>query len=283
MTTEIWKPIKGYEGLYEVSDQGRVKSLNYLHTGQERILSQNKTPDDYLQVMLYKNSEQKKLLVHRLVAEAFVPNPENKPTVNHINEDKHDNRAVNLNWMTRKENCNWGTRNVRIKQWQHSHREVFAKGSKKRIGQNRSSWKRLFKGKTPEEITELIYEADITGQMRYNLMELYVRNPKPEKPKKEKPQRKSIDWRKLLANKTPEEMLEIINSYHLSYDRKSKLVRRYVRGGRKLTEDELLSLWRRLGEHTKLPEIRQKISESVKKAIAEKPSNPIDKTTSNSV
>lgn len=115
---EIWKDIDGYEGLYQVSNLGRVKSLNYKRTGKEKILKAGKNSDGYLQVGLHKQGEEKKYLVHRLVAQAFIPNPNNLPQVNHINEDKTDNRVeeqyTNLEWINNFDNCNHGTRNVRI-------------------------------------------------------------------------------------------------------------------------------------------------------------------------
>ena len=106
---EIWKPIVGYEGLYEVSNLGNVRSLNYNGTGKIKILSCIIHNDGYYIVNLHKDGKQKTYKIHRLVAQAFIPNPDNKPEVNHINEDKTDNRACNLNWMTSKENINWGT------------------------------------------------------------------------------------------------------------------------------------------------------------------------------
>ena len=107
---EIWCPIKGYEGIYEVSDQGRVRSLKF---GKERILKQGKPQNGYLQVDLYKNGEQKKYLVHRLVSKTFIPNPDNLPEVNHIDEDKENNTVQNLEWCDRKYNQNYGNRTQR--------------------------------------------------------------------------------------------------------------------------------------------------------------------------
>lgn len=107
---EIWVPIEGFEELYHVSDYGRVKSLNYNHTKQEHILKPSKTKKDgYLIVNLYKDGKAKIKLVHRLVAEAFIDNPNNLPEVNHINEDKTDNRVQNLCWISPIDNINYGT------------------------------------------------------------------------------------------------------------------------------------------------------------------------------
>ena len=77
--------------------------------------------------------------------------------------------------MTRKENCNWGSRNERIHQHHLEHPELFAKGKEKRIGMKYRNWKRTFRGKTPEEIETIIDGADITAQLRYNLREKYLR------------------------------------------------------------------------------------------------------------
>ncbi len=113
---EIWKDVRGYEGSYQVSNFGRVKSLgrykenhSKLQYIPERIKTLHERIDKgkqtgYLVTILYKNNNGKNCYVHRLVAEAFVPNPENKQTVNHINGDKHDNRAENLEWNTYQEN-----------------------------------------------------------------------------------------------------------------------------------------------------------------------------------
>lgn len=94
---EIWKNIKGYEGLYEVSNLGRVKSLNYNHTRKEGFLK----PADkrgYLSVQLFKNGILKWHLVHRLVASAFIENPDNLPQVNHIDQNKKNNKVSNIEW-----------------------------------------------------------------------------------------------------------------------------------------------------------------------------------------
>lgn len=111
---EEWRDIEGYEGLYQVSNLGRVKSINYKRTGKERILKAVKDNWGYLTVRLYKDNKGKQCRVHRLVAQAFIPNQENLPQVNHISEDKTDNRVQNLEWITNKDNCNHGTRNQRM-------------------------------------------------------------------------------------------------------------------------------------------------------------------------
>lgn len=107
---EIWRDIDGYEGLYQISNKGRVKSL---YKGSERILN----PDidtGYYRIVLYNDSVKKHFLLHRLVAQAFIPNPYNLPEVNHKDENKKNNCVYNLEWCDRRYNNNYGTRNERV-------------------------------------------------------------------------------------------------------------------------------------------------------------------------
>ena len=122
MQNEIWKPIDGFVGYYEISNFGNVRSVNrYAKTfyGKRTIKSRTKeqflNPKGYLRVALFKEQKCKKFFVHRLVAMAFIPNPFNYPFINHKNEIKSDNRMENLEWCTAKYNDNYGTRNERIK------------------------------------------------------------------------------------------------------------------------------------------------------------------------
>ena len=114
---EIWKDIKGFEGIYQVSNLGRVRSLprqtNNQFGKKERILKPWIKRNGYYQIGLRKQSIVKWYLVHRLVYEAFNGSIPEGLQVNHINEIKTDNRLENLNLMTPKENTNWGTRNER--------------------------------------------------------------------------------------------------------------------------------------------------------------------------
>ena len=105
MMNEIWKDIKDYPN-YMVSNLGRVKSLSNNKARKEKILKQHKNSNGYLFVALSKNGKIKCYRVHRLVAEAFLPNPDNKPCIDHINTNKIDNRVENLRWCSHKENIN---------------------------------------------------------------------------------------------------------------------------------------------------------------------------------
>ena len=127
---EIWRTAiyKGviYEGLYKVSNLGKILSLNYKNTGRAELLNPGDDGRGYLQVCLSKNRKGKMCKVHRLVAETFLENPDNLPEVNHKDEDKTNNfvflnedgsvdkEKSNLEWKNHRDNCNHGTRNERI-------------------------------------------------------------------------------------------------------------------------------------------------------------------------
>ena len=112
---EEWRSIPGYEGLYEVSSYGRVKSLEISYTRKngimdhkpEIILSPKNNGTGYFMVCLYKNKTHKYYLIHRLVALTFLPNPDNLPCVNHKDEDKTNNKVDNLEWCDHKYNSNY--------------------------------------------------------------------------------------------------------------------------------------------------------------------------------
>lgn len=121
---EIWKSVVGYENLYEVSSFGRVRSVDRTTIGKTafsddslyhfkgKILKQGNRKTSgmpYKQVVLYKNKEHKTVAVHRLVAETFIPNPDNLPQVNHKDENPSNNNVSNLEWCTCKYNVNYGT------------------------------------------------------------------------------------------------------------------------------------------------------------------------------
>lgn len=147
---EVWKDIEGYEGLYQVSNLGCVKSLtrkvrcknNKFRIIIGKILIPIQTKNGYLFVNLWKNNKIKRVLVHRLVAETFIPNPENKPEVNHINGNKLNNYVDNLEWNTRSENTI------------HSYKIKLRENQKKSISQNNKKMK-----------SKIVYQYDLNGNL----------------------------------------------------------------------------------------------------------------------
>lgn len=110
MSNEIWKDVLGYEGLYEVSNLGRIKK-KFKH--KEIICKPSEDYRGYKQIVLTKDHKRKSFKVHRLVAQVFIPNPNNLPQINHKDENKLNNRIDNLEWCTQQFNNNYGTRNYR--------------------------------------------------------------------------------------------------------------------------------------------------------------------------
>lgn len=107
---EIWKEIEGYNGLYKISNYGNIKSIARKGT-KEHLMIQSKNHQGYLQVKLTKNGISKTKKVHRLVAQAFIPNPNNLPQIDHIDDNKENNYASNLQWITNEDNMakSWKT------------------------------------------------------------------------------------------------------------------------------------------------------------------------------
>ena len=119
-TTVIeWKPIAGFEGQYEVSNTGLIKSLKgknprIMKPRRKKIIKKDGSVElGYEELVLSNKGVPHSKLVHRLVAQAFIPNPENKPEVNHLDENKGNNSVENLEWNTHEENSNHGTKNIR--------------------------------------------------------------------------------------------------------------------------------------------------------------------------
>jgi hypothetical protein len=108
MENEVFVDIENYEGLYRISSFGRVYSVK-----RNKFLKPKKDKDNYLLVNLYKNGKRKNYKIHRLVAQAFLPNPSNLPQVNHKDENPSNNHLENLEWCDAKYNCNYGSRTER--------------------------------------------------------------------------------------------------------------------------------------------------------------------------
>jgi hypothetical protein len=137
MKKEIWKPVNGYEGTYEVSNLGRCRSLK---RGVVKKYLNHIRPDGYVVVTLCNNGNGKRFLVHQIVARAFIPNPLGRKFINHINSIKHDNRIKNLEWCTASENSI------------HSYRS----------GGRISAMIRRFAEKNPVSVTT--YQYDLNGK-----------------------------------------------------------------------------------------------------------------------
>ena len=154
---EIWLPVNGYEGYYEVSNFGNVRSLDQIQQRSNgvaicvfhirgRILKPYCTgrKEGYLTIDAKKNGTSKNLKVHRLVAEAFIPNPENKPVVNHIDGNKHNNRAENLEWCSVAENNNHAAKHGLTS---HGEKNKFAKLTALQVAEIRGIYEKGVRGK----------------------------------------------------------------------------------------------------------------------------------------
>lgn len=149
--SEVWKDVQGYEGLYQVSNIGRIKSLNRVisdgRSYKGKILNQRNDRVGYKDIMLSKEGIQKRYKVHRLVAKAFLSNPLNLPQVNHKDEIKFNNNVSNLEWCDDKYNKNYGSLKEHRKQLGIKHGNslyvYFPNGEKKKYRSIKNAAKEL--------------------------------------------------------------------------------------------------------------------------------------------
>lgn len=147
---EIWKDIEGYEGLYQISSYGRVKSLNYQNRGVERVLVPKCNNSGRLWVELARDKKRKPMLIHRLVGMAFIPNPNNYPQINHIDENPKNNCVDNLEWCTAEYNIQYSL---------HSPRRHQLNGERKHRGYKKKT-DRVYKKRT-----QRIVQLDLSGNV----------------------------------------------------------------------------------------------------------------------
>ena len=174
---EIWKDIPEYEGLYQVSNFSRVKSLNYKRSGKEKILKTYKDKYGYLILHLHNNSKGKTHFVHRLVALAFLENPENYPMINHKDESRDNNCVGNLEWCDCKYNLNYGSRNIRLRKTKkgkpltEEHKQKLRKTKKGKYSEN--SW--MFGKHLSEEHKQKISKAISKPILQFTLDSVFIR------------------------------------------------------------------------------------------------------------
>ena len=169
---EIWKDIHGYEGYYQVSNLGRIKSMErdvlqgtrivHLHS---KILKYRYDAGGYIRIVLCKNGIQKNFSLHRLVAEHFIPNPNNLPQINHKDENKENNCVDNLEWCTPKYNTNYGTRTQRAANT--SKGKTFTLEQRKKLSQARKGYvtSEETKNKISESLSNPVYQYDLNNKL----------------------------------------------------------------------------------------------------------------------
>lgn len=162
---EEWKSVVGYEGLYEVSSLGRVRSLDRYdsnnHFLKGRILRLCADTKGYLIVGLWSNNKKKMYKVHRMVAQAFIPNPDNLPIINHKDENPINNNVDNLEWCDSEYNNNYGTareraRNTRLRNgtWSGLSKEEYMKKWRQENKEKICDWKKEYNYKNRDKINE---------------------------------------------------------------------------------------------------------------------------------
>ena len=148
MKKEIWKDIKGYEKLYQVSNLGKVRRIKFINNRTQKdkikMLKLIKDKKGYLKINLWKNNKSKMFLVHRIVAETFILNPNNLPQVNHKDENKSNNCVENLEWCSQKYNNNYGNRlnNIRKKLMEKNVKEKMKNNTKLMIRDEKGKYVR---------------------------------------------------------------------------------------------------------------------------------------------
>lgn len=182
MNEEIWKPVVGYEGLYEVSNTGQVRSLDryikysngQIHLHKGKVLSPVIKDNGYLQVGLYYNGKYKMFLVHRVVAQAFIPNPDNLPEVNHLDEDKTNNNVTNLEWCDRSYNLKYGT--VRIRSINTKIKKGYV--NEENVGLSKEKYKKKYYQENKDKICDnmRIYYQENRDRICDNVRSYYQKN-----------------------------------------------------------------------------------------------------------
>lgn len=182
---EIWKDIKGYEGLYQVSNLGRVKRLVSIKCKKERFIAITKSKKDgYCRIMLCKNDVCRRFLFHRLLAEHFIPNPELKPCIDHVNGDRSDNRLENLRWCTHKENNNFpiarknnsdAQKKLRTNlEWVNRNNEAVSEAMKRPEVRSKLSIAAKKSWKNPDYIKKQMKNRPKKGVCKYDMNGLFV-------------------------------------------------------------------------------------------------------------
>ena len=150
---EEWRDIVGYNGMYQVSNKGRIRSFKYRNTKETYVLKQMINKKGYLIVGLSKNGKRKTVIVHRIVAQAFIPNPNKYPQINHKDENKTNNNIDNLEWCTNSYNHNFGTHNERV---------GLANTGKERTQESRERYKKS-QERRRDKIAYRILQYDLNG------------------------------------------------------------------------------------------------------------------------